>query len=80
MYYRLKEPWTFRGWKKMPYALRAEYGEKKHERPLFMEKEPFMALLYCNGEEAPDGHEMGCFLSYHHAAWQHENGVDCKED
>ena len=54
MYYRLKEPWTFRGWKKMPYALRAEYGEKKHERPLFMEKEPFMALLYCNGEEAVD--------------------------
>jgi hypothetical protein len=35
MYYRLKAPWAFRGWKKLPYAIQAQYGEDKHERPLF---------------------------------------------
>lgn len=51
MYYRLKEPWAFRGWKKLPYAIRAMSGEKKHDKPFFMEKEPFLDLLGCNGEE-----------------------------
>ncbi len=50
MYYRLKEPWTFRGFKKLPYALRREYGEKKHEKPLFIEKEVFIMLLDCDGQ------------------------------
>ncbi len=54
MYYRIKEPWAFRGWKKLPYALRAEYGEKKHDRPFFFDKGIFMTLLYCNGEEDVD--------------------------
>ena len=51
MYYRLKEPWTFRGWTKMPYAVRAQYGKDKLKRPFFFTKEPFLDLLYCNGEE-----------------------------
>ena len=51
MYYRLKEPWAFRGWKKLPWAIRAEYGEHKHEPPLFLKKDPFLELLYCNGTE-----------------------------
>ena len=50
MYYLLKEPWTFRGFKGLPYALRCEYGEHKHDKPLFLEKEVFMSLLDCNGE------------------------------
>ena len=54
MYYRLKEPWTFRGWKKTPYAIRAEYGAKRHERPFFADKELFMELLSFNGEEDVD--------------------------
>lgn len=54
MYYRLKEPWSFRGWKKLPYALRAEYGSKKHDRPFFFAKDIFMTLLYFNGEEDVD--------------------------
>ena len=48
------EPWTFRGFKKLPYALRCEYGEKKHNRPLFLDKEVFMSLLDCNGETEID--------------------------
>lgn len=31
MYYRLKEPWAFRGWKKMPFAVQAMYGKDKHK-------------------------------------------------
>ena len=54
MYYRLNEPWAFRGWQKLPYALRAEDGEKKHNKPIFFAKEQFMALLSCNGEEDVD--------------------------
>lgn len=50
MYYRLREPWAFRGWKKLPYALRCQYGEMKHEKPLFVEKEVFMILLDCDGK------------------------------
>ena len=52
IYYRLKEPWAFRGWQRLPYALRAEAGEKKYDKPLFFNREQFMALLSCNGEEA----------------------------
>ena len=54
MYYRLKEPWAFRGWKKLPFAVCAMAGEKKHEEPFLMEKEPFLELLCCNGEEDVD--------------------------
>ena len=54
MYYRLKEPWAFRGWKKLPFAVRAMAGEKKHGKPFLMEKEPFLELLCCNGEENVD--------------------------
>ena len=51
MYYRLKEPWTFRGWKKTPHAIRAVAGEHKHDAPHFFDKDVFLELLYCNGEE-----------------------------
>lgn len=54
MYYRLKEPWAFRGWKKLPYAIRAEGGKNKHDKPFFFKKEAFMTLLSCNGEEDID--------------------------
>ena len=51
MYYRLKEPWAFCGWKGMPYAIRAMDGTHKHDPPKFLDREAFLALLYCNGEE-----------------------------
>ena len=31
------------------------------------------------GEDAPDGHEMGCFIFYHQLAYSKENNVWCKE-
>ena len=54
MYYRLKEPWAFRGWKKLPFAICAMAGKEKHDEPFFMEKAPFLDLLCCNGEEDAD--------------------------
>ena len=51
MYYRLAEPYAFRGYKGLPYAIRAEQGRKLFDRPLFFGKESFLALLYCNGTE-----------------------------
>ena len=29
------------------------------------------------GEDAPDGHEMGCEISYHHYSYQEETGTWC---
>ncbi|MBQ9408259.1 MAG: Nif11-like leader peptide family RiPP precursor, partial [Clostridia bacterium] len=31
-------------------------------------------------EDAPDGHEFACMLTYHNAAYQYENGYWCKEE
>lgn len=51
MYYRLKEPYAFRGYKRLPYAIRAEYGNKMFKRPFFFQKKEFLELMYCNGVE-----------------------------
>lgn len=32
-----------------------------------------------NSEDAPDGHEMGCFLTWHGLQWQLDNNIECKE-
>ena len=54
MYYRLKEPWAFRGWKKLPFAICAMAGKKKNSDPILMEKAPFPDLLCCSSEERVD--------------------------
>lgn len=54
MYFRLKEPYSFRGWQKLPFAVRAEYGPKKFSDPFFMKKNEFLDVLYCNGVEEVD--------------------------
>lgn len=59
MFYRLKPPWAFRGWKRTPYAIRAAFGADKHKRPYFFKKEPFLELLSCNGEEDVDVSSLG---------------------
>ena len=54
MFYRLREPWAFRGWKRTPFAIVAESGAHKDDVPRFIRKEVFMDLLSCNGEEEVD--------------------------
>ena len=51
MYYTLNEDYAFRGWNKLPYALRVVKGDRKRKSPLFFGKEDFITLLSCNGEE-----------------------------
>ncbi|MBO6301813.1 MAG: hypothetical protein J6N15_05195 [Ruminiclostridium sp.] len=33
-----------------------------------------------NGEDAPDGHELGCLIFYHHSGYSKENEVWCKDN
>lgn len=32
------------------------------------------------GEDAPDGHEMGCDITYHHYSYQKENNIWCNKE
>ena len=50
MYYKLAEPFAFRGFKRLPYAVRAESGEHVDDEPTFFDKPTFMQLLHCDGE------------------------------
>ena len=50
MYYKLAEPFAFRGFKRLPYAVRAERGEHVADEPIFFDKPTFLALLHCDGE------------------------------
>ena len=34
---------------------------------------------FWTGDNAPDGHEMGCAACYHHYDWQEENGIWCSK-
>lgn len=54
MYYRLKEPWAFRGWSRLPFAICAEGGPDALKRPRFFGKELFQDLLQCNGAQQVD--------------------------
>ena len=33
--------------------------------------------VWWTGEDAPDGHEMGCAISWHHYTYQKENNIWC---
>ena len=33
-----------------------------------------------SGEDAPDGHEMGCVLTYHSLRWQIDNNIWCNSE
>ena len=35
---------------------------------------------FWTGEDAPDGHEMGCMLTYHTYQWQKDNDTWCKKE
>jgi hypothetical protein len=45
MYYRLKEPYAFRGWKNRPHAIRAEYGDRVLMPPSFFRYEDFRYFI-----------------------------------
>ncbi len=49
MYYRLEDAYSFRGWKFLPFAIRALYGPDYLDRPRFYSREKFRLLIQCNG-------------------------------
>lgn len=57
-YYKLDKKYAFRGWKRRPYALRVMQGERFFSKPLFLNKDDFLTLLCCNGEENVDEHAL----------------------
>ena len=54
MYYKLDEKYGFRGWKKLPYALRRMDDMGWFDKPMFLNKPVFMTVLRCNGVEDID--------------------------
>lgn len=54
MYYKLNEKYAFRGWDRLPFAIRVMQGDTTLGRPLFMDKKAFMIALRCNGVEDVD--------------------------
>ncbi len=54
MYYKLDKKYAFRGWKGLPFAIRRMDPQAELSRPLFLDKETFLAALRCNGVEFVD--------------------------
>ena len=50
MFYRLKEPYVFTGYKFLPFAIEAMDGEHYFDKPYFFKKDTFLRLLDCNGQ------------------------------
>lgn len=50
MFYRLKEPHVFTGYKFLPFAIEAMDGEHYFDNPYFFKKDTFLRLLDCNGQ------------------------------
>ena len=50
MFYRLKEPYVFTGYKFLPFAIEAMDGEHYFDKPYFFKKNTFLRLLDCNGQ------------------------------
>ena len=62
-----------------------EYRKTKaSEEPIEMLEEELDqvagGIFFGPAETAPDGHEMGCFWTWHGKKWQHENDVWCRRD
>ena len=60
-------------------AAEKEYrAEQAHKTKLSVEELDTVAGgAVWKGEDAPDGHEMGCEISYHHYSYQEETGTWC---
>ena len=60
--------------------LKAEKAAQTDEK-LSLDDLEDVAGGYCwQGEDAPDGHEMGCAWSYHRRDWSEENNIWCVDE
>ena len=59
-------------------ALKAERANQGEPEKLTLENlGTAVGGMFWDGELAPDGHEMGCFISWHGDRWQEKNGIYC---
>ncbi len=59
-------------------ALKAERANPGELEKLTLEKlDTAVGGMFWDGELAPDGHEMGCLLSWYGDQWQEKNGIYC---
>ena len=56
---------------------RAEQAKNTDEKLSLDDLEGVAGGVLGDGDDAPDGHEMGCAISYHVRAWSEENNVWC---
>ena len=61
-------------------ALRAAQAERTDEKLSFEDLESVAGGQWWSGEDAPDGHEMGCEWFYHHEPWQYEKYIWCSNN
>ncbi|MBO6301821.1 MAG: Nif11-like leader peptide family RiPP precursor [Ruminiclostridium sp.] len=61
-------------------ALRAAQAERTDEKLSLEDLESVAGGKVWFGEDAPDGHEMGCEWSYHHEDWQKEHDIWCSNN
>lgn len=59
--------------------LRREMAAKPVEMSLEEMDRAAGGILWC-AEDAPDGHELGCVITYHGKSWARENKVWCKDN
>lgn len=45
----------------------------------FDEMDKAVGGTFWGGEDAPDGHEMGCAITWHHYNWQKEHNIWCNQ-
>ncbi len=57
--------------------LKTEQAERTDEKLSFDDLEDVAGGVLGDGDDAPDGHEMGCAISYHGTDWQIENNIWC---
>ena len=59
-------------------VLKAERAKQNEPEMLTPESlDTAVGGMFWDGETAPDGHEMGCFISWHGDRWQEKNGIYC---
>ena len=59
-------------------ALKAERAHQDEPEKLTLETMDAAAGgMFWDGETAPDGHEMGCFISWYGDQWQEKNRIYC---
>ncbi|MBO6301812.1 MAG: Nif11-like leader peptide family natural product precursor [Ruminiclostridium sp.] len=60
--------------------LRKEQANKTDDKLSFDEIEEVAGGRYWRGDLAPDGHEMGCVISYHQSGYSRDNDQWCSSN